>query len=237
MFVKYGLYAAVLFAPGFFSCLPVDSPQPPLLEKPVLQLVGMAPVPDPVDGYHEAVHLTWTFDRSDNQPLQSFTILRKITADSLFDVFRGSRLIPADTVDFYDELKNYVYPRDGFDSVQYRIYATDSLGRNGDTSAVCGLRIAPQPRLVSLNDTAGCLAWESWIRGGIDSWCVVWSDENHRKWTSRRIEEFPFTDEPARFSACLPDSLRSITGLRWFCALYIKANEALSLRIEAFDAP
>jgi len=237
MFVKYVSLVVALLTPGWLSCFPVDPAPLRIAGRPELRFVEMAPVADPVDGYRESVHLHWEFDRSDDQPLRFFTLLRKLSADSAFDVFFGSQLIPADTADFFDALEYHVYPRSGADSVLYRMYTIDTLGRSGDTSEICRVILAPQPVVTALDNSTRCIEWESWIRGGILSWCVIWSDENGRSWTSPRREEFPFTDKAAVFNACLPDSITFSSGSRWYYALYIKAYEAYSLKIGAVGVP
>ena len=238
MYVNHGLSVVALFVLYLCSCFPVD-PRPSRLSGcPHLTCNGMVPVADPVDGYRESVHLSWTFATEDDQALHSFTLLRKLAADSVFDVFSRSREIPADTTNFFDELENQIFPHSGIDSVQYRILAVDSFGRTSDTSAICTFLLAPRPVFTSFDAPSGCLSWESWIRGGCTSWCMVWSDDaGGRSWTSPRRDEFPFTDEPARFSACLPDTMRVPGGGRWFYALNIRANEAYSLTIGEIDVP
>ncbi|MBN1308211.1 MAG: hypothetical protein JXA18_09865 [Chitinispirillaceae bacterium] len=235
MCVKDGFVAGVLLSVNLLNCLPVDSPLPQKLEKPILDFNGMAAVRDPVDGYHEAVHLSWTFTRTEETPVQSFTLLRKFPSDSFFDVFAGSRLIPADTTHFYDELAQHPFPADGFDSVSYRLCAVDTLGRTGDTSAVCAVILAPQAKFVNYDTVSGCLQWESWIRGGIFSWCTVWREADKQEWTSRLQDAFPQTDQPGRFSACFPDSLQPPAPGRWYYALFVKANDTHSLKIGTLD--
>lgn len=237
MYVNHGLSVVALLVLYFCSCFPVDPRPERLSGSPELTCGGMVPVADPVDGYRESIQLSWTFDTDEDQALHSFTLLRKLAGDSVFDVFPRSREIPVDTSHFFDELENQVFPRSGIDSVKYRILAVDSFGRTSDTSSVCTFLLAPRPVFTSFDASARCLAWESWIRGGSTSWCVVWSDDADRSWTSPRRDEFPFTDEPARFSACLPDSLGMLREERWYYALYLRANEAYSLTIGELDAP
>ena len=237
MFVKYGLLPVALLTLQWLSCFPVDPDADRLTGSPVLSCGGLTPLPDAVDGYHVSVHLSWTFDKDGEQPVYSYTILRKLPSDSVFEVFSRSREIPADTFNFYDDLENLTYPLSGFDSIQYRMYAVNKKGYSSDTSAECLIFLAPQPVFNSFDASTRCLEWESWIRGGITSWCVVWSDEAGRSWTSPQRDEFPFTDEPALFSACLPDSLGTPGDDRWFYALYLRSNEANSLTIGEIDVP
>jgi hypothetical protein len=214
------------------------SPQlPPPPEKPVLLFDGMAVVADPFSAYREAVHLSWTTAAGEAAAVASYTLLRKIQPDTVYDVFAGSRLIPADTADFCDGLTGFTFPANGFDSIFYRICAVDTFGRTGDTSDACPVILAPQPDLIGFDTAQACLRWESWIRGGVFSWCTVWNARDGRGFTGEMLQEFPFTDQPARFSQCFPDSLSPPAGGRWYYALYIRANESYSLVIGSLDAP
>ncbi len=236
MFVNYGLYVAALIILQWLSCFPVD-PQPYQLSgSPLLRCNGMVPVTDPVEGYREAIHLSWTYGEG-RQPVHTYTLLRRFSSDSVFDVFSRSRQIPGDTLNFYDILENRTFPQSGVDSVQYRILAVDTLGRSSDTSEACTFLLAPQPVFTSCDPSSRCCNWESWIRGGCTSWAVVFPAGEGQKWTSPRRDEFPFTDEPARFSACIPDSMNTRSGGQWYIALYLRANEAWSLLLEALDVP
>jgi hypothetical protein len=164
-------------------------------------------------------------------------LLRKLSDDSSYDVFAGSRGIPSDTTEFLDILEDYTFPDNGFDSILYRMFAIDTAGRAGDTSDPCLLLVAPQADFQQFDDSTGCLKWESWIRGGVTSRCSVWCEEKDLYWNSERMEEFPFTDEPARFTACFPDTLMPPVAGRWWYALYIRANMVQSLVIGPIDVP
>ena len=230
--------AAVAVAVIMCSCLPVTSPLPQLPGKPVLQFAGMTPVPDPFNGYREAVHLTWAAPPDSSAPVCTYTLLRRIPPDSIFDVFAASRLIPADTADFYDDLASHAFPTNGFDSIYYRICAIDSFARTGDTSAVTTVILAPQPTVTAYDTANACLQWDSWIRGGVFSWCTLWRESGEgATFTSPPEQKFPFTDEPARFLACFPDSLSPPAAGRWYFALYVKANESYSLNVGFINVP
>jgi hypothetical protein len=237
MFWKYGYIVCITGIILFFHCFPVDAPLKDTLNEPELEFVGMAAVSDGQGGYTEAVHLHWTFAKTDATPLQSFTLLRQLTGDSVIDVFSGSRLIPPDTGDFFDELVNYTFPSHTIDSIIYRIMAVDTFGREGDTSDPCIAYIAPQPAFIAADAATGCYSWESWIRGGIFSWCRIWRDGESVDWTSSQLLEFPLTDKSATFNACLPDTLLPCSSGRWYYALFIKASESRSLKTGVIDVP
>jgi hypothetical protein len=217
------------------GCFPVSPPAPEPLAAPGLSCEGFIVVPDDIDGYHAAIRLNWTTDFGEDVPLESFTLLRKFSGDSIYDVFQGARQIPPDTMHFHDKLTGYSFPETGYDSVYYRILPVDTAGRAGDTSAAVTFVLAPQPTVHPFTAVNACLSWESWIRGGVFSWCSFWHERGEQEWVSGRFEEFPDTDEPARFSACFPDSLSPPLSGVWFYACFIKANTAQSLVIGSFN--
>jgi len=224
----------VLF--GFFiGCFPVAPPVTGSLEAPNLSCQGLVVIQDDIDGYHEALSLSWTTDYDDDAPVGSFSLLRKYSNDSVYELFQGSRNIPADTMHFYDRLTGYSFPESGYDSVYYRVVPLDTSGRAGDTSQVVSFVFAPQAVSQTLNLLTTCLSWESWIRGGVLSRCEIWYETDRDGWTSPQMEEFPHTDEPARFIACLPDSLTPLARGKWYYACFIKANVAQSLLIGSIN--
>jgi len=235
MCLNHGTLAGALLFVTLLSCLPVEPPFTNKPGKPVVRFGGMAVVRDTIEGYHEGVHISWTLAQKEPARIRSFTLMRKFPADSVFDVFGGSRGIPADTADFYDVLAGHTFPEEGFDSVYYRLCAVDDEGRTGDTSEACVVTLAPQARLVGFDPKNGCLLWESWIRGGIFSWCSVWDATMAYEWASQRQDAFPHTDQPGSFSACFPDSLQPPPPGRWYFALFVRANDTYSLKIGSID--
>ena len=182
------LLPLVLFSTG---CFPVAPPVTVSLDAPLLSCQGFTVIPDDVDGYREALNLSWSIDYDDNAPLGSFNLLRKFSHDSVYELFQGSRNIPADTMHFYDQLTGYSFPESGYDSVYYRIVPVDTNGRAGDTSQVTAFVFAPQVIAHVYTPQTMCLSWESWIRGGIFSWCEVWFGADTVSWKSSRMEMFP----------------------------------------------
>jgi len=230
MYRKCGYCIIVSF---LLHCLPVSQPFTERLPAPELTFVELTFTTDLQNGVREAVHLTWNLRNETSASSHTYTLLRKLSSDSLYDVFTSSRGIPADTTNFYDYLYNYQFPETGFDTISYRVVAVDTIGITGDTSAVCVVLLAPQPELVSFDMTSGCLLWESWIRGGVFSWCRVQNASGTRTWTSEKKLEFPLTDKTASFSACVPELTRGT----WYYALYVKSNNAYSLTTGVTDVP
>jgi len=232
MYRKCGYSLIVAF---FVSCLPGNPVLPERLAAPQLSFVDLEIIPDPLRGYRDAVHLKWEF--KDNAHPHTYTLLRMLPGDSFPDVFTGSRGIPADSTDFYDDLSGYAFPEAGFDKVVYRITAVDTVGRAGDTSETCTVVLAPQPLFDDFSENDGCLHWESWIRGGVFSQCGIWRDSLPYYWKSEQMLVFPLTDHPAAFTACLPDSLLPLANGRWRYSLNVSANAAVSLLLGEFNVP
>lgn len=219
-----------------FSCI-IESPPISKVSKPQLIFDNLSFVKEG-EKYYEAIHLIWKLNSNEEREnIASFVLLRKFSEDSTFDIFWGSRTIPADTFNFYDKLVEYRFPENSYDSISYRIFAIDKYGNNGDTSDVCVVYIAPQPRLKEYDIEKGCIRWESWIRGGIRSWCKIWSEEKEIEIMSKEIEEFPTTDKPAEFEFCLPDSLKHLSSGEWYYSIFVKANERYSIKVGNFDVP
>ncbi len=235
MCLKYRYHLVLLLLIHILTCLPYTPIPIQKLPKPSLFFAEMAFVPDPLEGYREAICLRWTMPGTENENIRSFTLIRKFSSDSLFEVFGGSRLIPGDTCRFCDILDGHTFPFVGFDSVFYRIYAVDKSGLNGDTSDICKVILAPQPRLLGYDADRYCFKWESWIRGGVFSWCAVRHENKLLEWTSEPAVLFPQTDEPALFSSCFPDSMKPPAAGRWYYGLFVKANDSYSLKIGYVD--
>lgn len=228
MYRKCGYCIIVLF---LLHCLPVSPSFTERLPAPALSFTELTFTSDVQRGIREAVHLQWKYPPESRASLGTFTLLRKFTGDSLFEVFSASREIPADTADFLDYLTNYQFPSSGFDTVLYQIVAIDTFGTPGDTSEACAVLLAPQPGLVSFDTEHGCLVWESWIRGGVFSWCTVRQTTATTFWTCDKMLEFPLTDEPATFTACVP---QFVPG-KWQYALYVMSGTAHSLTTGVID--
>jgi hypothetical protein len=161
--------------------------------------------------------------------------------DSAYDAtFPSSQEIPADSCNFFDRISSSVFPSayENYDSLIYKIYAVDNLGRASDTSAPCTLLIVKQPILKTRDLSGGCLSWYSDVNlTGPFSYCRIWNDSSGYSWTSNIFNTFPPTDKPAEFSACMPDSfLPRLHGI-WFYALFIEIGNSKSLKSGYLDVP
>jgi hypothetical protein len=225
------IFLIIQFLLSLQSCVPHNPEYFSKIAAPQIHSITFAPYNDPYGNFIESVCLQWEINVDDESRIQYYTLTRKLPSDSLFDVFSLSQRIPPSVNEFNDPIELEIFPTDGFDTIQYRMYAVDTYGRPSDSSEVCTLLIAPQPKLTVFNNNTGCLEWESWIRGGQISYGSFWSDTLKCRWSSKRTEAFPRTDEPAVFSSCKPDSCILNPGEYLYYVLYVEATEARSMKV------
>lgn len=205
---------------------------PPSLPKPVIQSIDLTISKD----FKEAALIKWSVDNFDVAGPYSFTLLRMSEIDSLFSII--SENIPADTLNFFDLIEPDFFPSSSAQtfSVYYRLIPVDELGRYGDTSEACTLKLAQQPSLNEIDLITRCLSWYSNLHfGGIISNCRVWKDSLQFSYSGPEQILYPATDNSAFFSTCFPDI--SFNSGRWYYALFLKSIDARSIRIGYIDAP
>jgi hypothetical protein len=212
---------------------------PPRLDSPVFTKITLSEAR--IFGtYREAVRLAWRAPRTDSIGLRSFTLIRKLPGDSLFDVFSRSQGIPAPIDSFSDDMTHIGFPLDGYSLVMYKIVALDTLGRPSDTSAPCSLYIAPQPILDTVDTVKLCFRWHSSrISGSTVSYVKLWDKTGTRSWESVRSEKFGGDYPPLYFDACLPDSLKPLNRGTLYYAVFLEAMgpEHQSLKVDSIDVP
>jgi hypothetical protein len=221
------------------ACQPSDTVTPPRCASPAFTAVYLTEAK--FSGvWREAVHLAWTPPQTDSIAIRSFSLLRKTADDSTFDLFTRSQGIPDSITVFNDDVTPIGFPSDGYTLVSYKIFATDTLGRPGDTSDAFSLYLAPQPQLDTLNRSNWCFRWHSSrIQGSVSSLLGLWNDAATIRWQSAATEDYGSADYPLYFDACLPDSLRPLAQGTWYYALYLEAMgpEHLSMKVGSFNVP
>jgi hypothetical protein len=234
--VKISIAAAGTF---FCACQPFETVTPPLLTSPAITSLNLTEAK--ISGaWREAARITWAPPQSDPAAVGSFTLLRKTADDSLFDPFTRSQRIPDSIISFTDDMTPIGFPTDAFFVVRYRIFATDTLGRAGDTSAPDSLFLTPQPKLDTLDMTNWCFRWHSRnIQGSVASSIKIWNGAATVAWRSATAEDFGSADYPLYFDACLPDSLKPLAAGTWYYALYLEAMGPAhqSLKVGSFNVP
>jgi hypothetical protein len=223
--------AAFLFVCQYYAPITPLRLKQPAMTKPFLSEAKFST-------YREAIRIGWVAPSADSIAIRSYTLLRKTYNDSLFDVC--SHGIP-DTITFFnDDLTLTGFPADGYFLVMYKVFAIDTLGRAGDTSAACSLYIAPQPELTTLDTTTWCFGWLSHsIQGSVTSHLKLWNAAGNFSWNSPRTEELGSESTPVPFSACLPDSLKPLPSGAVYFAIFLEANGSLyqSMKVGSFNVP
>lgn len=163
------LFIFVLLA-ILLSCIPtVDPPPPDRLSAPYITEYRIIAEPDYTNEYHETIYLKWAPDTTDPISPISYEIIRQADTDSFPTFIRN---IP-DTI---NKISEPTYKFDDLDRstehlIFYRIFAYDSLGRMGDTSAICSVSLARNITLMHpgniMSDPAGKEYFEWEIPEGI----------------------------------------------------------------------
>jgi hypothetical protein len=220
------------------TCEP-PAPLPPEPGKPAFTEIKLKVVKDALGDYMEGVHLSWAPPETIPVPISFYTLVRKMPGDSVFDVFTRSSGIPPEISTLEDFLEPQVFPKSDINLsvIYYRIYAVDELGREGQLSDPCSLKLAPQPRNKDILSKDTCLHWESDIKGGVFSYAHIWNDNSGDTLTSSKELVFSATDNPARFSACFPPEFHPLAPGKWHYALFVEINETYSLKTGYFNVP
>jgi hypothetical protein len=222
----------------FCHCQTLLPITPPKLESPVFTKMYLTEAK--VAGSYGAVHLEWIPPKTDSIGIRSFTIIRKLGGDSLYDVFFSSAMI-WDTINaFNDKLTPNGFPSDGYILMQYKIFALDNLGRPSDTSAACSLYLAPQPVVDSVDTATWCFRWHSrHIMGSVASYLKVWNAAGTVSWQSEQNEQFGGENVSIPFDAFLPDSLKQRVAEKLYFAIFLQANgySHQSLNVDSLNVP
>ncbi len=148
----------------FCNCLTVDPPPPPRLSAPTITHVAIKAMPDYTQAYNEAIFVYWQKNALDEITPSRFEVIRQAVSDSFPTTIKN---IPPTHDSIYEFTASFVnLDRTEENTLFYRIFAFDSLGRPGDTSAVCTVSLARTITLIRpgavLNDPPGneIFKWE-----------------------------------------------------------------------------
>jgi hypothetical protein len=206
------------------SCPTREELLPPTLGAPSVTTTAIVghQVPDGYSdySYSPCVHLAWQAPDTASIGVTEYTILRKAGPDSLYRVLVHD--IPANVLDFFDPVDNLVPKTFGVTDtvpVLYQVYATDSLGRTGDTSAPALVVLWHEAKLTvpAENDTvrSPVFGWTvSNVPTGYYTYMFLW-DSTGLVWQSTKPTSSSFTADTYvdPFSATVPDSvLRRASG-------------------------
>jgi hypothetical protein len=243
------MWIVKLLSTCVFSCIilgsscpsPISFPPPPLSAPSFTAAVLIA---KKFDTYRPAVHLTWKPPRSDSLSIREFVILQKSIDSSTFSVL--VRSIPDTITEYDDDLDRVVFPQPwDIKTMQYRIFAVDSLGRSGDTSAIDSVAIAwpPTPLWPADMDTVrpDSLVWSVFgVMNGYFSNAALYSENAGLIWQSPIPDTPTYSnhDKTDHFVAPLPgSSLLSGTTYYWAVKVEIPTGSASSIAISRFYVP
>ncbi len=136
------------------------------------------------------MHLIWDAPPADSVSIHSYKVLRLVEADTSVALEE----IPDSVREFFDptyRLFRSSGSRLFFQTIYYRVFAVDSMGRPGDTSVACTVTLAPTAELTEPGAIIGKprFSWiyhefaapaETWIEVW-DSASVIWRSERFRK--------------------------------------------------------
>jgi hypothetical protein len=223
------------------SCPTSDPFPPPPLRAPVFTAIGITGIKIS-DAYRPAVRLQWDLRGKDSLPVSQYAILRKKqSTDSAFFVMHYA--IPDSVFEDYDVLLQNDVPAQGvYSKIGYRIFAVDTMGRSGDTSAVDSIRLCWAPIAGYPTDTLkqNLFKWYTiQYMAGYFTYLYLWN-ETGLCWTSPMPNEPSYGHETLdSFFVHLPDSLYPLaTGDYWYgLKVEIPGENIQTLAIQEFHAP
>jgi hypothetical protein len=179
--------------------------------------------------YQGAVHLQWAVANSDSFPVKEFVILRKKQSDSAFGVMHHG--IPDSVSNDYDIIDPKDLPQEQlfgspYTCIRYRIFAIDTFGRSGDTSAVDSILLTWTPMTVYPTDTLkeNIFKWSTrGYQGGYFAYMILWNDTAGLLWTSPKPSEPTYGSVTAdSFSAQLPFALYPLNTGKYYYGVKVE---------------
>jgi hypothetical protein len=242
--------AVKLLSICFVSCIllgsscpsPVPFPPPPL-SAPVFTAAEL--VAAKFDTYRPAVHLAWKPPHTDSLSIREFVILQKSLDSSNFSVL--VRSIP-DTITVYDDnLDRSAFPQAwDITTMQYRIFAIDTLGRSGDTSDIDSVAIAwpPIPQWPPDRDTVlpDTLVWSVFgVMNGYFTYVSLYADSAGLVWKSPKPDTPTYSnhDKTDHIIVPVPKSVPLVSGATYFWAVKVEipSGSSSSMAISRFYVP
>jgi hypothetical protein len=244
------MWIVKLFSLGFLSLIvlgsscpsPVAFPPAPL-SAPIFLSADLTAAK--FETYRPAVHLTWKPPHTDSLSIREFVILQKSIDSSVFSVL--VRSIPDSITAYDDDLDRVNFPQQSnLETMQYRIFAVDSLGRSGDTSAIDSVVLAwqPIPQWPANGDSVrpDTLSWS--VRGvmmGYFTYVSLYSDSARLVWKSPVPDTPTYSTENGTDHVVvhLPGSVPLLSGTTyyWAAKIDIPAGNASSIAISRFYVP
>lgn len=195
------------------------------------------------DTYRGSIHFQWNMPGRDSLPVDHFVILRK--KESLDTSFNEGIIdIPDSASECWDKLDPGDLPDQGvYSKIWYRIFAVDTQGRPGDTSAADSIQLSWPPRITAPVDTlrGGLFKWTT-IRylGGYYTGLSLWSDSLGLIWKGPKPSEPIYGHETADSeSLVLPSPPAPLAPGKYYCSVKVEIPGAniQSIALRQFYAP
>ena len=217
------------------SCLPIASTcptsdpfPPPTIQAPSFTSMDVTGIKSG-GAYQGAIHMQWTLTTSDSSPVKEFVILRKKQSDSAFGILHHG--IPDSIFNDYDVIDPKDLPQDQlfgspYTSIRYRIFAIDTFGRSGDTSAQDSALLTWTPTAVYPVDTLkeNSIKWSTRAyQGGYFSYVLLWNDASGLLWTSPKPPEPTYGNATEdSFSVRLPTALYPLSPGKYYYGVKVE---------------
>jgi hypothetical protein len=238
--IKFSASCFVFFFLLGSSCpSPESFPEPPL-SAPAFSSAELVAVK--FNTYRPALHLTWKPPVGGSLSVREFVILQKSMDSSVFSIL--VRSIPDSITEYYDNLDRIAFPQAwDFTTLQYRIFAIDTLGRPGDTSAIDSVVLAWPPNILWPMDKDSVrpdsLVWSVYgVEMGYFTYVYLYSDSAGLIWQSPRPNTPTYSSHDGidHIVVPLPGSLLLSSGATYFWAVKVEmpTGSASSMAISRF---
>jgi hypothetical protein len=221
---SWGLLCAVCCLCVASTCPTPDSYLPNPIRAPAFTSISITAIKSG-GGYRQAARLQWELPGKDSLPVSQFVILRKKQiSDTAYTVLHYG--IPDSQFLDWDILSPADWPGQGtYTKFWYRVFALDTQGQSGDTSAADSAQLSWPPTIVSPVDTLfnGLFKWSTILyRGGYYTYLYLWSDSLGLLWTSPQPSEPIYGHEtPDSQSIILPAPPAPLAPGKYYCGVKV----------------
>ncbi len=201
------------------SCLTVDPPRPTTLGAPINVSAAIYDFDSTNNVPGEYIRISWNKNSSDTISTATYTILSFIDSTDTMGTPGKVTNIP-ENINTYFTPVNEVYKnisRDQERWIAYTVLGVDTLGRPGDTAALCTVNLAPSVLQsspgTSIADTVTSLSFKWFVRKVQDQTITsisLWK-ENLKIWTSKAESLYTGGADMTPVSKMLPDSLSPLS--------------------------
>ncbi len=224
------------------SCPTPEQFPPPPLSAPII--TGKEIALAKFDTYRPAIHITWKAPATDTLAIKEYVILTKSDDSAGFSVL--VRNIPNTVLNYYDNIDRISIPANEIKSVYYKIFAIDSLGRNGDTSSLDSFIVSWPPKQIFplSSDTIvpdSLVFTVSGVMGGYYPYVFLCSDSMGVFWKSPKPDTptYSFADKTDRFIVQVPKTITFVKNSMYYWAVKVEipTGNSQALAVSRFYVP